>query len=312
MKPIAVLLVAALVGCDSLAGPDQVDNVRVLAISVDQPYAAPGATVTMQALTADGRADPTPAMTVAWIPSACADPRGDLYYACYAAFDQYPTGTDLSSSLAIGSTFSFTLPADLITAHAGDPSFGVTYAFAIACAGTIERIDVAANASANALPFGCFDAAGTALGPADYVFAFAPVYAFTDGRANKNPVIDHLTLAGAPVDPGAGITIAPCTTGQCPTFAIETIVTPDSWELDPADRDENGNELHEELSVDYFTTGGKFDHEDERLYDPRVGALHNTDDKFTPPTTAGDYQLWAVAHDNRGGASWLSVPLHIK
>lgn len=312
MRAIIVLLVAG-VGCGRLAGADEVNSVRVLAISADQPYAAPGATVTMQALIVDGRADRAPPMTVAWIPSACVDPKNDLYYACYPGFDRYPTGTDLSSSLAMGPTFSFTLPDDLITAHAGDASFGVAYAFVIACAGHIERLAGSSTASANALPFGCFDDAGTALDPSDYELAFAPVYAFADGRTNASPVIDHLELAGAPVDPVAGITAPRCAdASHCPTLAVDTILTPASWELDPADHDENGAELHEELSVDYFTTGGQFDRPDERLYDPRVGALHNTDDKLTAPTTSGDYQLWAVAHDNRGGTSWLQVPLHIK
>ncbi|MEO6602015.1 MAG: hypothetical protein ABIQ16_19200 [Polyangiaceae bacterium] len=43
-----------------------------------------------------------------------------------------------------------------------------------------------------------------------------------------------------------------------------------------------------------------------------VGRLSNTGDDFKSPLTAGEYQLWAVLRDNRGGVTWQSFALHVR
>jgi hypothetical protein len=51
------------------------------------------------------------------------------------------------------------------------------------------------------------------------------------------------------------------------------------------------------------------------LYDPATGSLGtpgDTDDKYTPPGTPGDGFIWIVVHDNRGGASWATIPVHVE
>ena len=51
------------------------------------------------------------------------------------------------------------------------------------------------------------------------------------------------------------------------------------------------------------------------LYDPSSGSIggpSTTDDTFDPPGKPGDGLVWIVVHDNRGGASWVTVPVHVE
>jgi hypothetical protein len=68
--------------------------------------------------------------------------------------------------------------------------------------------------------------------------------------------------------------------------------------------------LNEEIYVDYYVTGGKVGSDTVVLYDPQAGRLSGTGDALTAPQKAGDFWLWAVVHDNRGGASWSQIPVH--
>jgi hypothetical protein len=163
-------------------------------------------------------------------------------------------------------------------------------------------------------PLGCFDDTGAALGPDDSVFAYAQVFSFADGRTNQDPLISGLTFGGAAVDPAQGITVTHCPpTGKCPSTALSTMVPSSSWELDPADLNANGVALHEEIWSEYYVTAGTVG-DSLLLYDASTGALTNPSPSvnFTAPTTPGDQTLWSVVHDNRGGVSWLQVPVHVE
>ena len=105
---LLALASGALAGCGNPFDPQNlVESVRLLAISADKPYAAPGDTVNMTALAYDGRppvTPPPPPMTVYWVPIACVDPPGDSYFACYPAFAEagLTQGVDLTSKLTAG------------------------------------------------------------------------------------------------------------------------------------------------------------------------------------------------------------------
>ncbi len=321
MKRTALLAAAALSCSSTTFDPaSKVESVRVLAVSADRPYVAPGDRVTLDVLAYDGRrSPPSPSvpMTLSWLPVPCVDPPGDAYFACFPAFARaFQPGVDLTSRLVQGATFAFDMPADAITAHApaGGASYGLAVAFAIACAGHVEYVTPAATDGPDAVPFGCFDDAHVRLGADAFVFAYSLVYAFAD-RTNENPVIEGLTLDGAAVDPTAGITLDRCTTkndSDCPTKKIDTTVPAASWEPDPGDLDLNGHVLNEEIYVDYYLTGGAVHNDVTVLYDPRSGRLPATGDALSAPRGAGDYLLWAVVHDNRGGVAWQEVPLHAR
>jgi hypothetical protein len=305
-----------LAGCGTSFDPASlVESVRLLAISADEPYAAPGDEVTMTALAVDGRPTKPAAMAVSWVPVVCPDPPGDSYFACYPGFaEAFTPGVDLTSTLTAGTTFSFKVPEDIISAHAqplsGSP-YGMVVVFAMACAGHVQYVDRSPDTVPPAPPLGCFDDSGTELGPDDSVFAYAQVFSFA-GRTNQNPVIDGLTFAGMPVDPVQGISLVHCpANGKCPTTELDTTVPSSSQELDPGDLDADGVALHEEIWVDYYLTTGTVGGS-ALLYDATAGKLADPSVKLSAPTVAGAGTLWAVVRDNRGGVAWTQVPLTVQ
>ncbi len=296
---------------------NQVEGVRILAVRADPPYATPGTPVQLTALAYDARSSKPEPMVLSWLPSVCSDPKNDDYFQCYPAFiPEYPSGVDLTSQLTPGSTFSFTMPADVISAHAttaGTDPYGLATAFLMACAGHVQATPSAAGENLNANPFGCFDSSDNALGADEYVFAYSVVYSFDD-RTNTNPTIDHLTFGGNAIDLGAGIDVAVCSQSdleKCPTTKLDTVVTADNQELDPSALDISGHPLKEQLYVDYYVTAGKVKSDVIILYDPTSGKLDDTGDDFYSPRAVGDYLLWAVLHDNRGGVSWVQSSIHV-
>jgi hypothetical protein len=314
---IAVGLAA---GCSSDLPPaSRVDTVRILATRADKPYAKPGEGVTLQVLAADGRADRSRPMRVFWLPAVCTNPDGDDYFGCYPAMaGKFAPRIDLSSVLVPGDQWTFTMPADAIATaapHPGAPDpYGIAFAFVIACAGRVQYVPVdTSTQSPLTTPFGCFDDANRALGPDEFVFAFARVYAFAD-RRNANPVIDHLVFGGAAVDPAVGIAVGHCTSSDethCPTTDLDTVVPDSSWEADPGSLDTTGGEAHEALWADYYVTAGRFDNDSVVLFDAHSGRV-SSGDGYAAPLSRGPQTLWAVVHDTRGGTSWISVPLNAK
>ncbi len=304
---------------------------RILATSADKPYAAPGDTVKLNVLAVDGRPTQSTPMSVYWLPSACINPSGDAYYACFPAFAKaFRPGVDLGTTLTAGSNFTFQMPADAIASRApgspsspgspgspppagsGDAAYGLAVVFTLACAGHLEYVPPPAGGALDAVPFGCFDGAGVRLGADDFVFAYSLVYSFAD-RTNENPVIQDVTFGGTKIDGTAGITIDHCTKAKiadCATTPLDVDVAPSSQELDPGNLDANGSVLREELYVDYYVTAGKVETDTMVLFDPRTGRISDTGDKFYAPQTAGEYRFWAVIHDNRGGVAWQEFPLH--
>lgn len=297
--------------------PSQVDGVRVLANRADSPYAVPGATVNITSLAVDARPNPSEPMHVYWLPGACINPPGDLYYQCFSQFGGVlPSGVDLGPLLTAGDSFSFQMPADVIESHAnidGRDPYGLAVVFTLACAGRVEYVPPVPGGSPDAVPFVCLDSAGARLGANDFVFAYSLVYAFAD-RSNENPVLEQVTYGGTPLDPDQGLSISHCQESKiddCPATKLDVSVPSSSQELDPSNLDGNGNPLKVTLYVQYFSTGGKISNDTVVIFDPRNGRLRATGDDFRAPLRAGEYRMWAVVHDNRGGVTWQEFALHV-
>src|SRR5579883_435061 len=322
MRRIAMALAAvAGAACSGdLPRASLVDSVRILATRADQPYAMPGETVTLDVLAVDGRSNPQRPMRVSWLPRACVNPPGDDYFGCYPSMrGEFTPGADLSNVLLEGPKWAFTMPADAIqgaNAHPGAAApYGVAFAFVMACAGHVQYSAVDTSSSSPlTTPFGCFDEANRALGPDQFVFAFARVYAFASLR-NANPDLDHLTFAGAPVAPGGSVSVDHCPAADeshCPKIDVDVVVPDTSWELDPGSLAPAGLPAREAIWVDYYASGGRFDEDSAVLFDATSGRVSSTADGYAAPLSARPGMLWAVVHDTRGGASWISVPVLVK
>jgi hypothetical protein len=239
-------------------------------------------------------------------------------------------GVDLTSFLPTGPTYRFTMPADAVSSHPLVPGtpvpYGLAIVFNIACAGHIEIVPLDPNnANPQQVPIGCFDADHNALGPDDWVFGFTRVYAYDD-VANANPTVSSIDSADAGIPDDGGVegaapsytsgTLTTHCAGNCAKIPIGPVVPSSSWEvqgqLGP------GNQPHEEIWADFYASFGSFDDDARLIYDSTQGLLGGpnvTDNKFTPPSTASDAgtsgHIWIVVHDNRGGASWVTVPVHL-
>jgi hypothetical protein len=241
--------------------------------------------------------------------------------------------------LPTGPSYRFTMPADAVTSHpvvAGAPiSYGLAILFNVACAGKLELLPISpGNQNPQAVPIGCFDSSGNQLGPDDWVLGYTRVYAY-DTLTNNNPIIDHVDVAGKTlaVTPQADApwiyTTATCpdclTVSHCASsndnncqLAIGPVVPSSSWEVNPEQTQVNGQPLHEEIWADFYTTTGQVQYSARLLYDPTAGLVgppSDTDNNYQPPgapTPPGQPNyIWIVVHDDRNGASWVTIPVQI-
>ncbi len=336
MPGIAGLCLTVACSPSGFADVSQVDSVRVFAASADQPYAKPGAEVTVNVLAFDGRPTQPEPMAIYWLATptvVCENPAGDAYYGCFGQFAKEAsallqtqmqtdggipscTPQDLTGCLPQGPRFTFTMPSDAVTSHPVVPGVPIPYGevilFDVACAGHLALLPPpSAGGSPAQPPIGCFHGDGSPAPSTDYVIGYTRVYAY-DTLTNGNPVIDHVEVQGQPVDLSAGFATPRCSGGSCPGVRIGPVIPASSQEDNPEDLDPQGNVRKEEIWTDYYSTFGSFDADARLVYDPTGGALPDPDGTWHAPDTAGDGTIWIVAHDNRGGASWAMVPVHVQ
>ena len=311
----------AVIGCGSDFAPkNSVSAIRILAARADQPYARPGETVRVEGLVHDGRTAPAEPMRVFWFPAPCVDPIGLPYYGCYPLFEAlFPVGVDLTPSLVEGPEVTMTIPADALANVVVRPGqkerFATAYVFMVACAGHVERIPRRGGLGPNALPVACFDGAGRQLSPDEFVFGYTRVFVFGE-RRNAIPSLDGVTFQGKPVDPAAGIVTGKCVkdeaSGDCKTVKLDVVFSDAAAEVDPDNVNEEGKVGRETIYVDWFTSVGKFMTDRKVLFDGQLGRTPKPAIEFSPPNAPVKGTVWAVLHDNRGGTSWLEIPIEIR
>jgi hypothetical protein len=315
-----------------------INTVRVMASQSNEPYALPGDTVNLQVLAYDGRPVKKEPMKIYWLPVSCENPVSDAYYGCFADFATAlkglsggagggdagvslgdggipvgcnPTHGDLSNCLPTGPNYSVTVPTDAVSAHpvvqGSSGPYGLVIVFNMACAGHVQLVPIDSQ-NPQAVPISCFDDEGNQLSPDDYVFGYTRVYAYTadSGVTNSNPILTDVRIGDQVIDPHVGVTVAAGT-----TINVDTDVPLSDWELTP-DKDTNGNPVHETIYASYFVTLGKIDDEVRILYDSIQGKVSPTNTKFEAPDTAQDGFMWIIIHDNRDGATWVQIPIHVQ
>ncbi len=222
--------------------------------------------------------------------------------------------------------FHFTVPSNAVSSHPVIPGVGAPYGldilFNVACAGQVAIVPLMNNGNPQQVPVACLDSAGKAQGPDGYVFGFTRVYAYEPdaGLSNANPIVKGINAAGLPLcfqgsSPSyvTGVVDATlCAPGNksCPHVNLEPIVPPASQEFDPQ------ASQRETVWVDFYSTFGGFSTASRLLYDPIAGALPKMDTDFEPPiVNPGDPRdgyVFAVVHDSRGGATWITIPVHLQ
>ncbi len=328
MKRAAVAAVAAFaLSCndDPYPNKSQVASVRILAVRADLPYAHPGETVKLEALAVDGRSRQTVPMRMMWFPVPCIDPPGGQYYDCYPALEAaFPIGVDLTAQLIEGTTHSITIPEGALANVAPQPGRSgepivTAWTFMFACAGHVERIPRAGRLAKNAPPFACFDADRKQLPAEEGVFGFTRV-SVTATRRNAIPTLKSILVRGRPVDPVKGISLPHCerdlyetvTDEDCNGVGMVIDFDDADAEIDPDNLDAEGRPGRETIYSDWYVTFGRFRTERRIDRDPFRGRPEIPDILYEPTRSLGKGTLWAVLHDNRGGTSWMSVPIEIR
>lgn len=338
--PLALSVLALSVfscGNDNASPASQVKALRILAVTADRPYAAPGDAVTFRMTYADAldKAGSAPRpVQITWL-GGCVNPRAgrDEYLACFGQLGPALAGivqgaTELPGLLrqevapvalnGVPDAVSFELPLSADVLARAEPTetgtvYSTAYVFFAACAGTTRIASAPLEAG---FPLECVDAQGTVLGPDSFVAGYTQVYVFADGRKNDNPPIGGIQIK---LDGGESdvVSVARCEpsasaeepqgcsqeeSDECTTYKIGALVE-DVAEVDVESAGLGAPPVHEAIWVDYYADGGEFSGAKKLVSDTVTGYREDHAAEWTPPSEAGTVTLWAVAHDTRGGTS---------
>lgn len=336
----ALLLGLLAVGCGpDFDPPSELHSLRVLAVQKDKPYAKPGEDVNLQMLWEDASLQRGRPVQIAWSP-ACVNPAGDLYYGCFASGDLFQGNLPV-----FGEKTAVSIPKSIVTDHGApkgnNAAYGVAYVFFAVCAGTLEGITRTAEA---AFPFACKADDGTLLGSDDFVAGYVSIYSY-DTFSNNNPVISGFRFNGQDLD-RADVCLNDeclaldgseplvdldcddpeqakrCVTScgddgdsTCPGIGFRPIIDktdPLNQDIDDASAQLLGRRVGEQMWVNYYTDAGGFKSPVRLLNDATSGWNDELGTDFYAPKALGPARIWAVAHDNRGGAAWTGITIQVK
>ncbi|HUT77270.1 MAG TPA: hypothetical protein VM285_06265 [Polyangia bacterium] len=327
---IRVVLIGCLLGLlgfacqEDLEAISQVTKFRVLAVQTDPPEVNPGESVALRVLVADPDPDPAApkfgpphrritavglAVSGLVTPSSAEIEEPDLAWPPFVATADGDGVIDLA---VLGVPPDVT---ELITAE--QPELVVT-AVLLICAGGDDGVQ---NALLQALL-----AAGQDSGldnPGDLVEvcttggADEGIVAFKtfditdrlpgDGNRNANPEISHVVFddkdfLGVPDDGYEPVFQCTGSDGCREGVLLEAYLAQESFQIYEKVVFGEVEVTDERLYVSWFTTGGGFTAD-------RSGNDGTSEDPFEndwlPPRDGGRFQLWVVAHDIRGGVSWV-------
>lgn len=295
MKRLVLATMLLLAGCGSDFDPaSRVQGLRILATRADKPFAAPGETVTFEALAVNPDGEP---ISISW--AACARPSSPSAVGCVKAL---PKGAPLSA----GPSFTLTVPPNALD---GVPAIAKRTVFfgavQVACPG-----DVSTTGGPEGLPVRCNDASGRALPLGDYELAVKRVYLRATDK-NQNPTIAKVTWDGAEWPEAEVKTMAACDSATSNRFdecsgeshSMSIVPAPDAAE---SGVDELGDPFAEKLLAQYYSTEGLFE------YQAKDGIRSTTAFKARKGAIGKTLTLWFVVRDDRGGVGWTSRKITVR
>jgi hypothetical protein len=345
IAPVLAALAVSLGGCGPMFDPPhELTSLRVLGVKKDKPYAAPGETVELSMLWHDVKGRST--IQVLWL-SGCTNPPGDLYAGCFEQLGggggSGPEGEAPGVKIGDQSTFSFQIPVDILSSRPPppderQPKYGLSYVFFAVCAGTLA---LAPSGGGATFPLRCLDEKDEPLGSEDFVAGYTAVYTF-EGFGNRNPAfldadngggfefrgnllapdcVGETCLAEGPrtIDCSRTEDQARCVPAckddgepTCEGYPLRAVADPDSAEPDAVSAAIYGRQVEEQMWINYYVDGGGLRSGVKLLNDATAGwnDAHGTD--FFAPKTPGRVQVWAVAHDNRGGSEFMRFSLQVE
>jgi hypothetical protein len=295
----------ALAGCaaDFEPGSD-VTSLRVLAVQADHPFAHPGETVRLQALSYDPL---DRALTWAW--AACPNPASSSVEDCFAQAGAIAaSGATPLLALGVGiDHVELPIPDDALDVYEENTrSQALSGVLSVACPGELALRD-----SSSGLPFVCTDRdTGAELGLHDMIVGIKRVF-LRETDVNQNPVISQVLFDGEAWAADDIKQVGACDTDghdydKCKGadhHQLAAVVRPDSFEAGP---DELGHEFSEEVIVQHYATNGIFKDQ------VRLASAPETSWVATRSASGSTLTLWFVARDDRGGVAWASRQVQVE
>lgn len=226
--------------------------------------------------------------------------------------------------------------------------YGLSYVFFAVCSGALA-IDPSGSfplvCYTDDDASGGFTSGDTRLGSEDFVVGYSSIFSYS-AIDNQNPIVSGIDFNGVtlvsedssdvpegalalpardlcigaacstptPDDLGAScpapLTLAAC--DGCDGVPLKPAIDPLSAELDEVATRLSGSELGEQMWLNYYSSRGEVDDEVRLLNDATTGWSDNFDSEFATGVEPGVGYVWAVAHDNRGGAEWLRLRVCIE
>ncbi len=340
-------VIPLLVACNGpgYESPSLVSSLRVLAVRPEPASGAPGETVTLKMLTADGDpGDPPREVQVAWL-AGCHNPPSRLYFECFPTISALSRGLSDAvvetppdalppGSFGVGTTFELPLPDDILSSAPRIPAdpvhFGVSYAFFVACAGEIRP----RPGRTDEVPLACVDPqTGVEKGSRDYVQGFATVPTY-EGARNENPMLTSVRFGSLDVDPAQCAADADCDAiggaepgkygcsqaGRCAPIVRPCASEGDDCsrhlvfpEIDTASAEglpgEDGKEI---LWANFYATHGEFQSDAQLVNDRATGWIEDHGSYFVAPEKTGSVDVYVTVHDERGGAVWSAFEVLVR
>lgn len=97
--------------------------------------------------------------------------------------------------------------------------------------------------------------------------------------------------------------------GDCDEVALQPLIDPSNAEVDTAASNRASGMLGEQMWINYYAAGGEVSDDVRLLNDATRGFSDEFESNYQPSDTPGVSYVWAVAHDNRGGAEWARLRL---
>jgi hypothetical protein len=319
-----------------LLAPEDPEGEPVPIDPVGGSYAHPGDEVRMTMTFRDGYVDPDDPHApprdpeIVWL-GGCFNPEGDQYFSCYDQLASVLEGGidpfNLPPEIGRGDTYVLPIPDNVLDERPTPTSgsrYAIGYVFFVVCAGRLAIVPPEGDGAAGSFPVGCFHPdTNRRLGPESFIAGYTQVYAFEDERENANPAFQVLLLDGEVVnaegvEPRMRVERCPILEadrrvqgcgaedlGDCRTYDLSLGPPEDGIiaEDDKGAESLDGQQLTEAVWVDYYADGGDLGSAVKLVNDAVEGYNPEHESEWTPPSEPGDYFVWAVVHDARGGAS---------
>lgn len=294
---------------DDFAPASRVVDFRLLAVSAEPTFAAPGEQVNLQTLSFEPFGRP-----VTWGWATCTAPADSTVNACLLKRIEEIEASGEQPLLASGEAlteFSVTVPADVLDSVAESARRNATVGvITVACPGEIGLLELA-DIAPGELPISCRDAQTAELLPSErFAVSVKRIFVRTVDR-NQTPPIDAVLWDGELWPEGELRQVMPCSSdgnafddcqdGQ--KVKLQVSVPPTAFEQGT---DEFGDAFSEEVITQFYATEGSFE------FEVRTADVGETTWVARQSAAGQLVTLWFVVRDNRGAVSWTSRQVQVE